>query len=68
VPQWRKLAIHTGLCALAYPFLLIFVILSGGHNLFWSRLFVGAGCGILGVTLGVNLVHLARGIFEAAST
>jgi len=68
VPQWKKLTIHTALCALAYPFLLIFVILGRGQNLFWSRLFVGAGCGILGVTLGLNLVHLARGILEAAST
>jgi len=68
VPQWKKMAIHTALCALAYPFLLIFVILGRGQNLFWSRLFVGAGCGILGVTLGLNLVHLAREILEAAST
>ena len=68
VPQWRKLALHTGLCALSYPFLLIFVIAGRGQTLFWSRLFVGAGCGILGVMLGLSLVHLARGVLEAAST
>jgi len=67
VPQWRKLAIHTGLCALSYPFLLIFVIMGRGRTLFLSRLFVGAGCGILGVMLGLSLVHLARGVLEAAS-
>jgi hypothetical protein len=67
VPQWRKLAIHTGLCALSYPFLLIFVIMGRGQTLFWSRLFVGAGCGILGVLLGLSLMNLARGVLEAAS-
>jgi hypothetical protein len=61
------LAIHTGLCALSYPFLLIFVIMSRGQNLFWSRLFVGAGCGMLGAILGLSLMQLARGILEAAS-
>ena len=67
VPQWRNLAIHTGLCALSYPFLLIFVIMGQGKSLFWSRLFVGAGSGILGVMLGLSLMRLARGILEAAS-
>ena len=67
VPQWRNLAIHTGLCALSYPFLLIFVIMGQGQNLFWSRLFVGAGCGVLGVVLGLSLLRLARGVLEAAS-
>ena len=67
VPRWRKLAIHTGLCALSYPFLLIFVIAGRGQTLFWSRLFVGAGCGILGVMLGISLMNLARGVLEAAS-
>jgi hypothetical protein len=67
VPQWRKLAMHTGLCVLSYPFLLIFVIMGQGQNLFWSRLLVGAGCGIVGVMLGLSLVQLARGVLEAAS-
>ena len=67
VPQWRNLAIHTGLCGLSYPFLLIFVIMGQGKSLFWSRLFVGAGSGILGVMLGLSLMRLARGILEAAS-
>jgi hypothetical protein len=67
VPQWRNLAIHTGLCALSYPFLLIFVIMGRGQTLFWSRLFVGAGCGILGLMLGLSLMRLARGVLEAAS-
>jgi len=67
VPQWKKLAIHTGICVLSYPFLLIFVIMGQGRTLFWARVFVGVGCGILGVTLGLSLVHLARGVLEAAS-
>ena len=67
VPQWWKLAMHTGLCALSYPFMLIFVSMGQGQNLFWSRLFVGAGSGILGVTLSLSLMHLARGVLEVAS-
>ena len=66
VPQWRNLAIHTGLCGLSYPFLMIFVIMGQGKSLFWSRFFVGAGSGILGV-MCVSLMRLARGILEAAS-
>ena len=67
VPQWRRLAMHTGLCALSYPFLLIFVILGQGKTLFWSRLFVGAGCNMVGGMLSFSLVHLSRGVLEAAS-
>jgi len=67
VPQWRKLAMHIGLCGLAYPFLLIFVLAARGKNLFWARLFTGAGCGMLGLLLGISLLKLARGIIEAAS-
>ena len=67
VPQWRNLAIHTGLCASSYPFLLIFVIMGRGQTLFWSRLFVAAGCGISGLMLGLSLMRLARGVLEAAS-
>ena len=67
VPQWRKLATHTGICLLSYPFLMIFVIMGRGQNLFWARLFVGVGCGILGVVLSLSLKQLARGFLEAAS-
>ncbi|KAF8954430.1 hypothetical protein BDZ97DRAFT_1865139 [Flammula alnicola] len=66
-PQWRKLAIHILLCALAYPFLLVFVVTSRGKSLFWARLFVGAGCGLLGFMMGSSLLRLARGILEAAA-
>ncbi|KAF8164850.1 hypothetical protein B0H34DRAFT_648623 [Crassisporium funariophilum] len=66
-PQWRLFAIHVALCALSYPFLLIFVIVAKGKSLFWTRLFVGAGCGLLGVMLGLSLLRLARGMIEAAT-
>jgi hypothetical protein len=66
VPQWRNLAIHIGLCASSYPFLLIFVIMGRGQTLFWSRFFVGAGSGIMGLMLGLSLMRLARGVLEAA--
>lgn len=67
VPQWRLLIIHLGLCALAYPFLLVFVIASRGTTLFWARVFVSVGCGAVGVLLGLSLINLARAIMEAAS-
>ena len=67
VPQWGELTIHTGLCALSYPILLIFVIMGQGKTLFWSRFFVGAGSDILGFMLGLSLVLLARRVLEAAS-
>ena len=67
VPQWRNLAIHIGLCGLTYPFMLIFVFLGQSKALFFSRLFVGAGSGILGVMFSLSLMRLARGILEAAS-
>jgi hypothetical protein len=67
-PQWRRLAAHLTLCALGYPFLLLFVSASKGKSLFWARLLVGVGCGLLGGMLGWNLVKMARRILEAAST
>ncbi|KDR74467.1 hypothetical protein GALMADRAFT_71149 [Galerina marginata CBS 339.88] len=67
VPQWRQLILHIGLCALAYPILLVFVIASTGKSLFWARFSVGAGCGLLGFMLGLSLLNLARGILEAAT-
>ncbi|KDR76712.1 hypothetical protein GALMADRAFT_139606 [Galerina marginata CBS 339.88] len=67
VPSWKRLIIHLVLCALAYPFLLIFVVASAGRDLFWTRLLVGAGCGLLGFALGSSLLNLATGILEAAT-
>lgn len=65
-PEWRTFAIHTLFCLLAYPFLLIFVVIARGRTLFWTRLLVGAGCGIAGLSLSVSLLVLARRHLEAA--
>jgi len=65
-PRWRLLWIHVGLCLLAYPFLLIFVILARGRSLFWARFFVGVGSGLVGFSLGLSLLRLGRGILEAS--
>lgn len=67
-PQWHRLAVHLTLCAIGYPFLLLFVSASRGKSLFWARLLIGVGCGLLGGMLGWNLVKMARRILEAAST
>lgn len=66
-PRWRLLWIHVGLCLLAYPFLLIFVILARGRSLFWARFFVGVGSGLVGFSLGLSLLRLGRGILEASA-
>jgi len=67
-PQWRSLTVHVALCGLAYPFLLAFAIAATGKTLFWARLIVGVGSGVLGLMLGVSLMALARRMLEAAST
>ncbi|KAF9526688.1 hypothetical protein CPB83DRAFT_769770 [Crepidotus variabilis] len=64
-PQWRNFGIHFALCAVAYPTLLIFVILARGRDLFWARVLVGMGCGLTGLTLGFSLLRLSRPIIEA---
>ncbi|KAF9448401.1 hypothetical protein P691DRAFT_669523 [Macrolepiota fuliginosa MF-IS2] len=66
-PQWKLFAIHLLLCLLAYPFLLIFVIIGRGRTLFWTRVAVGAGCGVVGFLLGLSLIGLARRHLEATA-
>ncbi len=65
-PKWKTFVVHTLLCLLAYPFLLIFVSIARGRTLFWTRLAVGAGCGVVGFLLGLSLIGLARRHLEAA--
>lgn len=67
-PQWRLLAIHFSFCALTYPCLLFFIAMSRDKSLFWTRVFVGAGCGVMGFALDLSLMALAEGIMEACST
>ncbi|PPQ70480.1 hypothetical protein CVT24_013287 [Panaeolus cyanescens] len=66
-PQWIPVVIHIVVCGLAYPVLLGFVYLSDGRTLFLARLLIGLGCSIVGLTLGISLLTLAKGIFEAAT-
>ncbi|KAJ7727962.1 hypothetical protein B0H16DRAFT_1894322 [Mycena metata] len=66
-PEWIFVAIHVAFCLLAYPVLLVFVILADRKTLFWSRLIVGVGCGVVGVALGLSIGRLAQGFLEAAT-
>ncbi|KAF9040663.1 hypothetical protein BJ165DRAFT_1530546 [Panaeolus papilionaceus] len=66
-PRWSMIIIHIVLCGLAYPVLLGFVSLAAGRSLFLARLLIGLGCSIVGLTLGMSLLALAKGIFEAAT-
>ncbi|KAF8883443.1 hypothetical protein BD779DRAFT_1802002 [Infundibulicybe gibba] len=66
-PNWRLLITHTVLCLLAYPVLLVFIIIAGGKTLFWTRFLVSAGCGLVGFFLGFNLLQLGKGFLEAST-
>ncbi|KAJ7727961.1 hypothetical protein B0H16DRAFT_1894321 [Mycena metata] len=66
-PEWIFVAIHVAFCLLAYPVLLVFVILADRKTLFWSRLIVGVGCSVVGVALGLSIGRLAQGFLEAAT-
>ena len=67
-PRWRMISVHVLLCVIAYPLLLICtVVATKGKTLFWTRLVVGLGCGIVGFCLGLSLLALGKAFFEAAS-
>ncbi|KAK0231351.1 hypothetical protein IW262DRAFT_1262876 [Armillaria fumosa] len=66
-PEWYKMIIHVMLCLLAYPFLFASVRIAQNRTLFWSRLIVSVGCGIIGFALGLSLLSLGRPFFEAAT-
>ncbi|KAF7433505.1 hypothetical protein PC9H_005461 [Pleurotus ostreatus] len=66
-PNWKIIIIHVVLCLLAYPVMMIFVLLARDRTLFWTRLVVGFGCGLVGVSLGLSLLNLGRALLEAAS-
>ncbi len=62
-----KIIIHIILCLVAYPMLFLFVVIACNKTIFWSRFFVGVGCGAIGFALGLSLLSLARPFLEAAS-
>ncbi|KAJ6567347.1 hypothetical protein DFH09DRAFT_457648 [Mycena vulgaris] len=66
-PEWLFIIVHVALCVLAYPVLLVFVLLANHRTLFWSRLAVGVGCGAVGVALGLSLTRLGQRFLEAAT-
>ncbi|KAF7330818.1 hypothetical protein MVEN_02421000 [Mycena venus] len=66
-PEWAYILIHAAFCALAYPVLLVFVVLANHRTIFWSRLVVGMGCGAVGVALAASLSRLGQRYLEAAT-
>ncbi|KAL0961471.1 hypothetical protein HGRIS_006415 [Hohenbuehelia grisea] len=66
-PDWRWILLHVLLCLVAYPSLWLFVFLAKNKSLFWTRAFVGVGCGIVGFWLGWSLINLGRAFVEAAA-
>ncbi|KAJ7667582.1 hypothetical protein DFH06DRAFT_983175, partial [Mycena polygramma] len=66
-PEWPSILLHVLFCALAYPVLLVFVVIANHRTLFWSRLIVGVGCGAVGVALALSLGNLAQRFLETAT-
>ena len=65
-PDWQQLVIHTVICLLAYPLLLLVVFVASSRPLFWTRTIVGLGCGIIGFTLGLIPLAVGQKFLEAA--
>ncbi|KIY63410.1 hypothetical protein CYLTODRAFT_432999 [Cylindrobasidium torrendii FP15055 ss-10] len=66
-PHWKRILFHILLLALAYPFLLLFVVIARNRSLFWTRAIVAIGGGVLGFVLGLSLLSLAQPHLEAAT-
>jgi hypothetical protein len=65
-PDWQRLLIHSLFCLLAYPLLLLVVVIASSRPLFWTRTIVGFGCGLIGFTLGLGPLALGKKFLEAA--
>ncbi|CAE6459739.1 unnamed protein product [Rhizoctonia solani] len=59
VPMW-PLIVHTVLCCAAFPAVYWLCTAASGVGLFWARAIVGAVTGIVGFTIGYNLIRLSR--------
>lgn len=68
LPHWKRILVHVLLCLVAYPLLTVFTIIARDRPLFWTRLIVGLGCGVVGFSLGLSLLGLGKAFLEAAST
>ncbi|KAF9464263.1 hypothetical protein BDZ94DRAFT_1289419 [Collybia nuda] len=66
-PNWTQLLVHVGLCLVAYPFLMIFIVIARAKPLFWTRFVVSLGCGLIGFCLGFSLLQLGKKFLEAAT-
>ncbi|KAF8716041.1 hypothetical protein RHS02_09970, partial [Rhizoctonia solani] len=58
-PVW-PLVIHTALCVAAFPIVYWLCTAASGLALFWARAIVGAVTGVVGFTIGYNLIRLSR--------
>ncbi|KAF4602487.1 hypothetical protein EYR40_005696 [Pleurotus pulmonarius] len=66
-PDWRLLVLHTVLCLLAFPTLLVFTIIARNRTLFWTRFIVSIGCGLVGFFLAISLINMGKAFLEAAT-
>ncbi|PPR03325.1 hypothetical protein CVT24_012601 [Panaeolus cyanescens] len=66
-PPLYLLLLHTFFCAITYPALYFTALIATGRSLFWARVLVGAGCGIVGFSLGITILELAQAQLEAST-
>ena len=62
-----QLLLFTISCLAAYPLLYAVSVIASNRSLFWARFFVGAGCGLVGFTLGFFITEMAKFHLEASS-
>ncbi|KAF8749769.1 hypothetical protein RHS01_09824 [Rhizoctonia solani] len=65
-PVW-PLVIHTALCVAAFPIVYWLCTAASGLALFWARAIVGAVTGVVGFTIGYNLIRLSRRGIDATA-
>lgn len=66
-PPLLLLLLHLFFCAITYPALYFTCLVATGRSLFWARVLVGAGCGIMGFSLSITILELAQALLEASS-
>ena len=66
--DWNGIVMHTIFCFVAYPFLIALCALASDRSIFWARVIVGGGCGVLGYALAFYPYRFATRYLEAGST
>ncbi|TFK74366.1 hypothetical protein BDN72DRAFT_833278 [Pluteus cervinus] len=66
-PNWWYIGLHIAMCLVAYPIIILFILVAKDKSLFWTRFIVSLGCGILGLMLGFSLLRFGKTFLEAST-